>query len=66
MGLVATKPVFGGLRTTQAQTSLRIPKTDLRFVIRLLESIISKLASSEISIVLLVSVAVETGLSPLC
>ena len=24
MGLVARKPVFGGLRTTQAQTSLRI------------------------------------------
>ena len=24
MGLVATKPVFGGLRTTKAQTSLRI------------------------------------------
>ena len=24
LGLVARKPVFGGLRTTQAQTSLRI------------------------------------------
>ena len=33
------------------------------FVIRLLESIISKLASSEISIFYLVSVAEETGLS---
>ena len=33
------------------------------FVIRFLESIISKLATSEISIFQLVSVAVETGLS---
>ena len=33
------------------------------FVIRLLESIISKLATSEISIFQLVSVAEETGLS---
>ena len=32
------------------------------FVIRSLESLISKVATSEISIVLLVSVAVETGL----
>ena len=57
MDLVATKPVFPGLQTTKAQSSLNI------FVIHLLESIISKLASSQISIFQLVSVAEETGLS---
>ena len=30
MGLVAKKPVFGGLQTTKAQTSLRIRQTDQR------------------------------------
>ena len=55
MGLVATKSVFRGLQTTKAQTSA--------FVIRLLESFISKLASREISIFWLVSVAEDTGLS---
>ena len=55
MGLVATKPVFGGLRKRCRLISA--------FVIRLLESIISKLASSDISIFQLVSVAEETGLS---
>ena len=35
----------------------------IRFVIPLLESIISKVATSEISIFLLVSVAEETGLN---
>ena len=39
-----------GLRTTKAQTSLRIRSLISTFVIRYLESIISKLASSEISI----------------
>ena len=57
MGIDARKPVFGGLRTTQAQTGQR-----LCYSLKL-ESIISKLASSEISIFRLVCVAVETGLS---
>ena len=56
MGLVAKKTVFGGLRATNRQTSLISA-----FVICFLESIISKLASSEISIFYLVSVAEETG-----
>ena len=71
MGLDARKPFIGGLRTTKAQTSLRIcadqPAHSHRlisaFVIRLLASMISKLASSEISIFWLVSVAKDTGLS---
>ena len=44
----------GGLQTTKVQTSL--PSLINAFVIRLLESIVSKLAASEISIVQLVSV----------
>ena len=47
-----------GLRTTKAQNSLISA-----YVIRLLESIISRLAVSDISIFYLVSVAEETGLS---
>ena len=63
MGPDARKPVFRGLRTTQAQTSLRIPASLISAsVIRFLESIICKLAPSEISIFKLVSVAEETGL----
>ena len=60
MGLNESKPVFGGLRTTQVKTSLRILISP--FVIRLLESIISILDTSEISIIYLVSVGEETGL----
>ena len=52
-------PALGGLRTTKAQTSLCIKA----FVIRLLEGIVSKLATSEVSIFQLVSAAEETGLS---
>ena len=48
MGLDVRKSVFGGLPTTTAQTSLR--RLISAFVIRLLESLISKLATSEISI----------------
>ena len=44
----------GGLQTTKVQTSL--PSLISAFVIRLLESIVSKLATSKISIVQLVSV----------
>ena len=61
MGLVARKPVFGGLRTTQAQTSLRIrtfrkvPYVDLlqmKFqfsstVVSVAEKTVLKLALSE-------------------
>ena len=63
MGLEARKPAFGGLRTTKAQTSLCICSLISAFVVRLLESIISKLATREISLFKLVSVAEETGLS---
>ena len=59
MGLDARKPVFGVFRTTQKQTSLRISA----FVIHVLESVISKLATHEISVFQLVSVAEETGFS---
>ena len=45
LGIDARKPVFGGLRTTRAQTSLHICA-----VIRVLEHIICKLAAGEISI----------------
>ena len=49
---VREKPVFGGLRTTKVQTSLRIRAVCLisTFVVRLLERIISRLVKSEISI----------------
>ena len=60
MGLAARKRVFGGLRTTQAQTSLR--SLISAFVICLLESILYKLATSEISIFQVVSVAEQAGL----
>ena len=63
MGLEARKPAFGGSRTTKAQTSLCICSLISAFVVRLLESIISKLATREISLFKLVSVAEETGLS---
>ena len=48
MGLDVKKPVFGGLRTTKAQT--RLHSLISTFVIPLLESIISRLATSDISI----------------
>ena len=60
MGLSESKPVFGGLRTTQVQTSLLILIS--AFVIRLLESIISIFDTSEISIIYLLSLDEETGL----
>ena len=61
MGLDMRKPVFVGLRTTQAQTSLRCLISP--FAISFLEKIISELATSEMSIFYLVPVAEETGLS---
>ena len=64
LGLDARKPVFGGLRTTKAQTSLRICTVLIGiFIIRFLESIISKLAISKISIFQLFSVAEQAGLN---
>ena len=56
LGLNARKTCLQGLQTTKAQTD-----PHLSFVI--FESIISKLATGEISIFKLVSVAKETGLS---
>ena len=44
MDLEARKPVFGGLRTTKAQTRL------ISAFVRLLETIISKLATSNFNI----------------
>ena len=43
MGLDARKPIFGGLQTTKASA-----QADQRLFIHVLESIISKLATSEI------------------
>ena len=60
MGLDARKPVIGGLRTTQAQTSLRICSLISAFVIGFLKRIICKLATGEISIFKLVHKAEET------
>ena len=65
MGLNMRKPACGGLRTTKAQTSLRLLhllSLISTFVIRFLENIISKLATVEILIFQLVSVVEETGL----
>ena len=47
MGLDVRKPVIGGLRTTKVQTSLH--RLVRAFVIHILESIISKLATRKIS-----------------
>ena len=48
MGPIARKPVFEGMRTIKAQISLR--SLISAFVIRFLESTISKLTTSEILI----------------
>ena len=64
MGLNASKPVFEGLRTTKAQIQPAHPRRLISaFVIRLLESIISIPATSEISIFYLVSVAEQADLN---
>ena len=60
MGLDPRKPVFIGLGTTKAQTRLR--SLISAFVIPLLKSIISKLATRELSIFYLAYVAEETSL----
>ena len=58
MGLVARKSVFGGLRTAKALIRLISA-----FVICLLESIISRLATSEISSFYVVYEAGQAGLN---
>ena len=64
MGLVATKPVFGGVANNKgADQPVHPHRLISTFVICLLESFISKLASSEISIFWLVSVAEDTDLN---
>ena len=64
MGLDVRKPVLGGLRTTKVQTSLQsahmqgqpavwaYAQSDQRLFIHLLESITSRLASSQIPVLL--------------
>ena len=64
MGLVTPKPVFGGFANNKgADQPVRLRRLISAFVIRLLKSFISKIASSEISIFYLVCVAEDTGLS---
>ena len=61
LGLDARKPVFGGfVNNNQSVYTHSMIST---FVIRLLESIISRLAKSGISIFKLVSVAKQAGLN---
>ena len=63
MGLDVRKPVFGGLRTTKLQTSLCICEDWSAPLLFFMKSVISELATGEISISQLVFVAEETGLS---
>ena len=49
LGLDATKSIFGGLGTTKAQTRMHL-RLISTFVILVMERIISKLATGEISI----------------
>ena len=64
MGLDARKPVFGGFANNKgADQPAHTRSLISTFVIRYLESIISRLASSEISTFSLVFVAEETGLN---
>ena len=65
MGLDARKPVFGGFANNKGADQPAHPRSLISaFVICFIVSIISKLASSKISIFELVSVAEETGFSP--
>ena len=64
MGLDARKPVFGGFANNTGTDQPAHPHSLINaFVICVLECIISKLATSEILIFYLVSVAEETGLN---
>ena len=64
MGLIARKPVFGGfVNYTGADQPAHQCRQISAFIIRLVKSIISRLATSEFSLFYLVSVTEETGLS---
>ena len=63
MGLDARKPVWGFANNKEADQPAHLRRLISAFVIRFLESIISRLVTSEISIFKLVSVAEETDLS---
>ena len=64
MGLDVRKPVFEGFaNNTVADQPAHLRSLISAFVIHFLESIISKLATGEISIFSLVSEAEQTGLS---
>ena len=64
MGLVATKPVFRGLQNNKgADQPAHWPSLISAFVIRSLESLISRLAMSKNAILYLVSVAEQVGLN---
>ena len=63
MGLDVRNSAFGFANNKGADQPAHMPSLISTFVVRLLESIISKLATGEISLLLLVSVAEETGLS---
>ena len=62
MGLVSQKPVWGFANNKGADQPAHLDSLISALVIHLLESIICKLATAEISIFQLVSVAKETGL----
>ena len=62
-GLVARKPVFGGCENSGADQPVHPGSLISTFIVPFLESIICKLATSEISVFKLVSVAEETALS---
>ena len=63
MDLNARKPVFGVCEQQGRRPACASAQSDQRRVIHLLESILSKLATGELSIFKLVSVAKQTGLS---
>ena len=63
LGLLVKTCLRGFANNTSADQSGHLPRLINAFVIRFLESIISKLVSSEISIFWLVSVSEETGLN---
>ena len=63
MGLNTRKPVVGVCKKNKGTDQhAQLPSQISAFIIRLLESVISRLATSELSIFLLVSVAEKTGL----
>ena len=63
MGLEARKPVFSLCKQQRCRPACASKQSDQYLCNCLLESIISRLASSKFSVFLLVSVAEETGLS---